>query len=380
MRIAWFRDTPLEGATPFDDTAALIAELRGSHVIDVNVEADAHDFVWRHALSPWDLCVYELGDSRQHQFLWAYLLNYPGIVVLKSVDVTVSWGGALSREGRLDDYLASFRFDHRSTRPPVLQVPMYASRMVVTPYAALAAELQDTYPGARIRCAPFGATAVESVEPEVQPIRRPHALRIAVTSDRLAPLERAAARARAAGADIELITAEPPARLLRECDVVVDVAWPPFEKTQTPALAAMAAGKTLVTLESDATADWPTIDPQTWLPRDAVGSRAPIAVTVDPRDEEHSLMQIFRRLVADVELRDRIGQAAKAWWQQHATPAQAAAAWLPILDEAVRLTPPSRPAHWPAHLDADGTELARAILDEFGVTSELLPTRNPAQS
>jgi len=369
MRLAWFRETPLDAADPLDDTAALIAELSSTHVIDVVTEAEAHDFVWRHALQPWDLCVYELDDTRAHEFVWAYLLTYPGAVLLKNPHVHRGWGGSLSREGRLDDYMATFRFDERARRVPPLQVPLYASRSVIVAHAALASELQDANPGARIRFAPLGAASVEVATPRP---REPRALRVAATGDRVAPLERAAARARAAGAEIEPITAEAGAPLLHDCDVVVHLAWPPFERTHTTALAAMAAGKALVILESDATADWPAIDPQTWLPRDAFGDTQPIAVTIDPRDEEHSLMQALRRLAADREQRERLGQSAQAWWHEHATPQHAAAAWLPVLEEAARLAPPARPAGWPAHLDADGTELARAILDEFHVRTDLL--------
>ena len=58
----------------------------------------------------------------------------------------------------------------------------------------------------------------------------------------------------------------------------------------------MAAGKAVITIETEATAEWPAIDPQTWRPRGLAVNDAPIAVTVDPRDEEHSLMLAIRRL------------------------------------------------------------------------------------
>jgi hypothetical protein len=50
-------------------------------------------------------------------------------------------------------------------------------------------------------------------------------------------------------------------------------------------------------------------------------------------------------------------------------PAHAAAAWMPILEEAVTLSPPPRPDDWPPQFAADGTELARAIHREFGLQS-----------
>src|SRR5215467_6442010 len=110
MNIAWFRHvvpTPLD---PLDDSAVLIDELRAVHHIDVITEAEAHDFVWRQRLEPWDLCVYEIDNTPAHQFVWGYLLNYPGVVMLRNPAVENRWGRESSREGRLDDYMAEFRF------------------------------------------------------------------------------------------------------------------------------------------------------------------------------------------------------------------------------------------------------------------------------
>jgi hypothetical protein len=99
-------------------------------------------------------------------------------------------------------------------------------------------------------------------------------------------------------------------------------------------------------------------------------------VTIDPRDEEHSLVLAIRRLSSDAPLRARLGKAAHAWWKTHATPAHAAAAWNQILEEAVRLAPPPRPDDWPKAFAQDGTELARGILSEL----DLPPTDILARS
>ena len=82
-------------------------------------------------------------------------------------------------------------------------------------------------------------------------------------------------------------------------------------------------------------------------------------------------MLAMRRLAADRPLREQLGRAAQSWWQAHATPSHAAAAWNHILEEAASLAPPARPPDWPTHLGADGTELARSILHEFGLTSDI---------
>jgi len=376
MNIAWFRPTTPDRSDPLDDTAALIDELRSTHAIDVVIEAGAHDFVWRHVQKPWDLCVYELDNTIAHQFEWAYLLNYAGVVMLKSPAVQNSWGATLSREGRLDEYMAGFRFE-TATAPPEVRLPLLASRSVVVPYAALAQSLQEEYPDAHVRFAPAcsgprGSAPLKSNDQSRADLPGPRSIKFGLLDrGRRDVVERAFQRARDAGANIDLLKGGSAARILTECDAVVALTWPPFETPLTPALAGMAAGKPVVAMEIEVTAEWPALDPQTWRSRGLVSTAAPIAVTIEPRDEEHSLMLAMRRLATDPALREQLGHAAHAWWQTHATPAHAAAAWNQILQEAASLSPPSRPPDWPKHLGADGTELARAILNEFGLTSDL---------
>ena len=132
-------------------------------------------------------------------------------------------------------------------------------------------------------------------------------------------------------------------------DVVVALHWPPRGSPQLLPLAAMAAGKPVIVFESAANAGWPALDPQTWQPRGRASDR-PIAVSIDPRDEEHSLVLAIRRLSAEAALRGQLGQAARNWWHAHATPQHASQDWQRILEEAALFAAHSRPAGWPAHL------------------------------
>jgi hypothetical protein len=95
-------------------------------------------------------------------------------------------------------------------------------------------------------------------------------------------------------------------------------------------------------------------------------------ISIDPRDEEHSLLLVLRRLTADPAVVVRVAAAGHAWWRQHATLAQALSGWQQALDDARRATPPARTAAWPAHLTADGTEQARRILAELHVSTDVL--------
>jgi hypothetical protein len=138
----------------------------------------------------------------------------------------------------------------------------------------------------------------------------------ALDSSRDSLIQRAIRRARDAGADVELI-ADSAESVLENADILVAVTWPPADEL-TMALAGMAAGRVVVVLETESTAGWPALDPQTWQPRGWTG-QPPIVVSIDPRDEEHSLALALRRLAADAQLRTSLGSAAHKWWQQHAT-------------------------------------------------------------
>ena len=350
MRIAWFAPPD-----PLDDTASLLVELGSTHQVEAFDERRAHDFVWQHARQRFEVCVYELSDTPAARFLWPYLLQYPGIARLRApLSRLTSPGG---RDAR---------------------IPLLASRLVVVADAALAGTLQERHPAARIRHAPLGVDAptAASAAAEVSASARrapedPPVVGV-VDASALEVVARAGARAREAGSRFE-VRADSIERLVAGgCDLIVSFRWPPGPEPPLAALSAMAAARPAIVHEAGVTAHWPALDPQTWQPRGVIGSAEPIVVSIDPVDEEHSLMLAIRRLARDADLRTRLGAAAHAWWRAHATPAHAAAAWTPLLEEAATLAPPERPNDWPAHLTPDGTESARAILAEFGVSVDFL--------
>lgn len=147
-------------------------------------------------------------------------------------------------------------------------------------------------------------------------------------------------------------------------EIVVALDWPPRETTIEEAVAGMAAGKAVIVFEMDATASWPALNPQTWRPR-GFADGPPIVVSIDPRDEAHSLSVALRRLSGDPALRGQLGAAARAWWIEHGSVESAARAWEEVLADTA--------ARGIAHRGgrADGTERARAILGEMGVEVDL---------
>lgn len=294
MRIAWFRASRPGPAALLDETGPIIATLRRSHHLDVITEREAHDFVWTHFRTPYDVCVYELGNSPAHKFLGAYLPHYPGIVASRGLGVP---------------------------EPPS---PL----------------------GSHVRSSSHGTLTLGLLDDE-----------------RAEVVQRAAQRARTAGIDVDVLDGEPE-RVLHAADVVVATEWPPRGGALTIALLGMAARKTVVVLEVEATAAWPALDPQTWQPR-GWSTDPPIVVALDPRDEEHSLLLTIKRLAADAPLRDSLAAAAHAWWRAHATLDHAVGEWERILAEAAA-------AHSPAAHAADHGDGVRATLEQFGVRVDFL--------
>src|SRR5688500_9873399 len=110
------------------NSAELVAALAGRYVIDVFVDApargarSAHDFVWLHRRRPYDLTVYQVGNSSHHNFLWPYLFRFPGLVVLHDVHLHHARAALLLTEGRTEQYRAEFTANHPGTNADLAEV------------------------------------------------------------------------------------------------------------------------------------------------------------------------------------------------------------------------------------------------------------------
>src|SRR5689334_11595660 len=94
MRVGWFSPVPPVRSGIAGRSAELVAALREKgYAVDIYVDStpriaqapgvsSAHDFPWRHRQRPYDLIVYQFGNSSHHDYAWPYALRYPGLVVL----------------------------------------------------------------------------------------------------------------------------------------------------------------------------------------------------------------------------------------------------------------------------------------------------------
>jgi glycosyltransferase involved in cell wall biosynthesis len=97
-------------------SAELVAALRGrGHQIDAYPESAAHDFPWIHRQRPYDVVVYQFGNSSHHDYMWAYAVRYPGLVVLHDTRLHHARAALLLRERRAAEYRAEFRWNQPDT-------------------------------------------------------------------------------------------------------------------------------------------------------------------------------------------------------------------------------------------------------------------------
>jgi glycosyltransferase involved in cell wall biosynthesis len=123
VRIAWFSPFPPVKTGVAAVSADVVAALRArDHLIDAYPETRAHDFPWRHRQHPYDLAVYQFGNSSHHDYIWPYALRYPGLVVLHDTRLHHARAALLLRERRPDDYRAEMRANHPDVNPDVAEL------------------------------------------------------------------------------------------------------------------------------------------------------------------------------------------------------------------------------------------------------------------
>ncbi len=182
MRVAWFSPRPPVRSGIAAYSAELLPVLRRTFDVDWYGEADAHDFVWKHQREPYHLTVYHLGNARCHDYMWAYLVRYPGLVVLHDARLHHARARHLLAAHRPDDYRREFEFDHPDAPAAaaeyavdglsgsiyyfwsMLRVPLTTARLVAVHNERVAADLAREYPDVAVETIRMGVHA--SAPPE----------------------------------------------------------------------------------------------------------------------------------------------------------------------------------------------------------------------
>ena len=322
----------------------VVTELRRDYQVDVYVDASsdaarlqidpgeagtprsAHDFVWQHHKQPYDLTIYQVGNSSHHDFLWPYLFRFPGLTVLHDAHLHHARAAALLREKRAGHYRAEFAANHPDLRrdfaelavagfdthllyaAPMTRLVVDASRVTAVHAHGLLARLREESPSARLETIRLGHGRRVSAEGRSAAracVRR--ALHLAEETPLfgvfggLSPEKRipqildATARVRPYLPEMRLLLAGAPASHydltadiarhglqdvvlltgyieadealtdhMAACDVSLNLRWPTAREVSGPWLRALAAGVPTITMDLAHLADVPSLDPRTW--------------------------------------------------------------------------------------------------------------------
>jgi glycosyltransferase involved in cell wall biosynthesis len=435
MRLAWFSPMPPVRSGIATCSADLVHALRREHDVDVYVDAgakpaaiegtSAHEFIWRHQQHPYDLTIFQLGNSSHHDFIWPYLFRFPGLAVLHDARLHHARAALLLRERKIDDYRAEFAaneaevsadaaelavagFDsHLLYAWPFTRLIVSASRMTAVHSRLMRDALGERHPGASIEYLRLGhgtEVAADAIAARRDAGRRAHGLPAdaivfacigGLTPEKRIPqiLEAFAAllpyddrarlllagspaahydvaadvRRRGLGNRVVMTGYLSSDDALTDCiaaaDVTLNLRWPTAREMSGPWLRSLAAGRASIIIDLEHLADVPALDPRTWAVTQP--GATPICVAIDILDEDHSLRLAMRRLARDAALRDSLGEAARAYW----TRKHSAAA---MLDDYRRLLPiaaqmPAPRPSLPRHLIDNGNAFMTSILDEIGV-------------
>jgi glycosyltransferase involved in cell wall biosynthesis len=343
MRLAWFSPMPPVPSGIAACSAQLVAALTPEHQIDVFVDEpvakmaaalgdrsapprSAHEFLWRHRAEPYDLTVYQVGNSSHHDFLWPYLFRFPGLAVLHDAHLHHARAAALLRTKRTADYRAELVANHPLISPdlaelaiagfdnhlyyswPMTRLVIQASRMTAVHTSSLAAALSAENPEARVESlrlghgqllldaevaaarrhvrstrqiadgailfGVFGGLTPEKRVPQVLDALEsliPYApaahLLLAGTAashyDVAADVRRRGLEARVTMTGY-LETEAALTECIAACDVALSLRWPTAREISGPWLRALAAGRPTVIMDLEHLAHVPSLDPRTW--------------------------------------------------------------------------------------------------------------------
>lgn len=420
-------------------SAELVSALRADDEIDLFLDKSqggafsAHDFLWKHRLRPYDLTVYQLGNSSWHDFQWPYLFRFPGLVVLHDAHLHHARAAALLAGKRAGDYRREFSAAHPEVSIdlaelavagfdthlyyswPMTRLVVQSARLTAVHTPLIADSLREESPGAAIDAVRLGhgrRIGDEEASRASVRIRERHGIpaRSVVFGvfGGLTPEKRVPQVLEAFAAllpyhpDARLLLAGAPARhydvtadiarlgigaqttvagyidddetfdeYVAACDVSINLRWPTAREVSGPWLRALAAARPTITTDLAHTADVPALDPRTWALHQAVAGRSPdpVTVAIDILDEDHSLRLAMRRLAGDAELRAKLGRAGAAYWEAYHSPERMVEDYRRVIARALEQPIPS--PELPAHLRADGSARLAELLEPFGLPADV---------
>jgi glycosyltransferase involved in cell wall biosynthesis len=461
VRLAWFSPWPPQRSGVAGRSAELVPILAArGHAMDVFVDASrlrlapvsdappapgsvrvlsAHDFVWRHRRHPYDLPVYQVGNSHLHRFIWAYLFRYPGLAVLHDGRLHHARAEALVPHARTKDYRAEFAWNHPDVPPeaaefaalgldgilyyqwPMLRGVVESARLVAAHSPGVVSMIAQQWPGRPLEHIALGEGPANLDVPAAS-----HAFRAAhnipadaivfgvhggLTAEKRARdvvAAFAAIRSSVPGAHLLLVGAADPwldledqitslglteavsrvvvaddetfDRSIAACDVTLNLRWPTALETSGPWVRSLAMGRATVIIDAAHQAHVPSLDPRTWR------------LQAPPRDLEPGADG--RAVTVAIDLRQLSSSLALAMGRLGGDAAlrtaigREARRWWEREHTVERMTQDyeraiARAVHepepvvsgWPSHMRPDPASHTRALLDDVGLSDGLVGER-----
>jgi glycosyltransferase involved in cell wall biosynthesis len=412
--IAWFSPLPPVRSGIADANAELLPRLERELAIDRYDEPRAHDFIWRNQRAPYDLVVYQLGNASCHDFVWAYLARFPGLVVVHDPTLHHARARQLLGQRRFDDYRREFWFDHPAANRDFVEYaveglggPIYyfwsmlpavmkTARMIAVHNERVAADLREEFPQTPIAAIHLGTAALEASAATRASTRAAlgypgraivfGAFGKITSEKRIGPILRAVGALVREGIDARLLLVgdasdypslqhestaagiadrvhvtgfvqkETIGGYLAAADVCLCLRWPTAHETSASWLQCLSAARPTVISDLAHTVDIPER----------------VAIRIDLLDEDEALRRAMRRLAEDGRLREDLSRAGHAYWAAHHTMDAMADDYRRIIRSAAARQVPAPAADLPPHFTKDYSELARTIARRFGVSIDVL--------
>jgi glycosyltransferase involved in cell wall biosynthesis len=349
------------------------------------------DFLIRNRRNPYDLNVYQLGNSLIHEFTYGYLFQFPGAVVFHDLCLHHSRAKMLLQRGLFDQYREEAKYAHpeASIVSELVPIGMGSDLLLYSyPFLRLVAE-NSLAVGAHTdwgvnELQQFGAPAIkipmairvdENFKPSasdelviasfgfVTPEKRVSSVlkvlqhlrwfypkirymivgRLAEHYDLIQEIKAMNLQ------DIVSIkghtSSEEFHRLMNRADVIINLRYPSAREMSATLLRAMALGKPVLMSRLKHLME---------IPEDA-------AIKIRPENEEGELFHHLWQLIEDPKLRASIGNKARMYMRMHHRPERMIEKYREFIETAVMRKKTFQSSALPAHLSAGHTMIREYI-------------------
>jgi glycosyltransferase involved in cell wall biosynthesis len=411
-RIAFFGPlSPIpSGISDYDEE--LLPILREHYKIDVFVDGNVQrehifshaDFYRRNCLSPYDLTLYQMGNSLVHEYMYGYLFHYPGAIVFHDYCLHHSRAKMLLMKGFIQEYsdetdavypeepklkevvdsgaagellLYYFPFvelllqsclaagAHTNsivrklsvTDAPVLKIPMAAE---IQSKFLDPASVSDLYPG-KLVIASFGlATPEKRLNTVLQALAELRCyypnLRYLIVGEVAKHYDLKQEIANWKVEDLVEVTGRVELdqfhRLLGRSDIVVNLRYPSAGEMSATLLRALAYGKPVLMSRLEHLRE---------IPDD-------VAIKVRPDHEIDDVFHNLWQLIENRSLRQRWGNRARRYIEKNHQPAQMLDSYRALIEAALARRKSFRPPRLPLHLQS-GREILREYIGRTSLSN-----------